>query len=329
MPLRLLPGNVPPLLRNLPHWVVWKIVPASGKGDAPRLGKLPLRCSDGRRAASVADPSTWGTFDEALACLKHNPGLAGIAFALTADAGIVGIDLDHVLTDGDIRTLPAWLRPAFSTLKDATYVEVSPSGDGIHAFTLAELAPGRRKGRNIELYADRRFLTVTGHSFKSPPNDVCGGVQAAVTYLQSCIEKEAQERNAGHIERSGADRRKNVPLVGIDLTDRELLEKARNAANGMRFASLFFDGDISPYPSHSEADMALAMRIAWWTGPDPERIDRLMRESALLRASERLKKWERPAGNGMTYGERTVARVISLLEDWYQPELESSVAPSC
>ena len=97
-----------------------------------------------------------------------------------------------------------------------------------------------------------------------------------------------------YVETFGADRRETPrsPMViipfngGGQLTDEELLNKARAAkGNGFLFADLW-DGGWQDYPdrykSQSEADSALCMILAFWTR-DPEQIDRLFRQSALYR----------------------------------------------
>ena len=73
-------------------------------------------------------------------------------------------------------------------------------------------------------------------------------------------------------------------------TDDELLHRARAAANGAKFTSLFDHGDWKGqgYTSQSEADLALCAMLAFWTGPDPARVDALFRDSALYRD-----KWDR------------------------------------
>ena len=55
------------------------------------------------------------------------------------------------------------------------------------------------------------------------------------------------------------------------------------ARNGADFDRLWH-GDTAGYPSHSEADLALCYMLAFWTGRDPGRIDRLFRP---LRADAR------------------------------------------
>lgn len=84
----------------------------------------------------------------------------GPGFVLNGD-GIVCIDLDHCLVDG---VLESWAQEIVDMVP-RTYIEVSPSGDGLHIWGRGELARGRRiqiPGGFVEAYATGRYLTVTG-----------------------------------------------------------------------------------------------------------------------------------------------------------------------
>jgi primase-polymerase (primpol)-like protein len=116
--------------------------------------KVPLTV-DGR-AASSTDASTWSSHAEAMGSSVG----AGPGFVLNGD-GIVCIDLDHCLVDG---VLEPWAQEIVDMVP-ATYIEVSPSGDGLHVWGRGELARGRRirvDGGFVEAYATARYLTVTG-----------------------------------------------------------------------------------------------------------------------------------------------------------------------
>lgn len=95
-------------------------------------------------------------------------------------------------------------------------------------------------------------------------------------------------------------------LVPVGLEDAELLKRAFRHRNGHEIRALY-EGDTSSYASHSEADLALATHLAWLTGRDPERMDRLIRSSGLMRP-----KWERA-----DYRERTIERAIAGTTDVY------------
>jgi len=94
----------------------------------------------------------------------------------------------------------------------------------------------------------------------------------------------------------------------IPADDVTLLNKARNARNGAKFAALYDRGDISGYNSQSEADAALCAILSYWTGGDNMRIDRLFRQSKLYRAG----KWDSIRVKGLTYGAATISRAVAL-----------------
>jgi len=97
------------------------------------------------------------------------------------------------------------------------------------------------------------------------------------------------------------------PSVAPIASDAELIDKARKAKNGSKFSALF-DGDASCYGSQSEADLALCNALAFWCGPDPERIDRMFRSSGLFRA-----KWERA-----DYARATIDEALAGRVDFYE-----------
>jgi len=46
-----------------------------------------------------------------------------------------------------------------------TYVEVSPSGDGLHVWGFATVDKGRRSG-GVEVYGSGRYITITGKRWR-------------------------------------------------------------------------------------------------------------------------------------------------------------------
>jgi len=113
---------------------------------------------------------------------------------------------------------------------------------------------------------------------------------------------------------------------GVDLSDSELLRRAIGSKSGDTIQGLL-DGDSSlwsgresRYPSQSEADMGLCFFLGFWTGGDPDRMDRLFRDSGLCR-----EKWDRRHyGNGATYGKVCIARTLLKLDDYYDPQSTST-----
>lgn len=121
--------------------------------------KRPLAVAGGM--ASSTDPATWCTYGEAR---KSERG-AGLGFVLNGD-GLACVDLDGVLADGALDPRAS----EFLASLDSFYVEVSPSGTGIHAWVLGGSPDGRKvftldNGLKVEWYSDARYLTVTGKRF--------------------------------------------------------------------------------------------------------------------------------------------------------------------
>jgi len=88
--------------------------------------------------------------------------------------------------------------------------------------------------------------------------------------------------------------------------DQELLQRAMLGRNGDKFRALWI-GDTRAYASdHSRADLALCRYLAYWTGGDVARIDRLFRHSGLMRP-----KWTcHHYTDGRTYGQATIAKAL-------------------
>ncbi len=101
-----------------------------------------------------------------------------------------------------------------------------------------------------------------------------------------------------------------APAPRHDLTDEQLLVKAAEAKNGDRFEQLWC-GDMTGYPSQSEADLALCNLLAFWTGPDPARIERLFSQSALADRG----KWRERAD----YRQDTIGKALAGRTEFYSP----------
>ena len=283
--LSVVADNIPRELKLIKQWVVWNYHEC---GDG-KWTKVPYKAfgNDGGRASSI-DPNTWATFDSALAIYSQGI-VAGIGFVLTAETGIIGIDLDHCF-NREAKKAEPWALDIIRKLN--SYSEFSPSGEGIRIFVKATLpngTTGRKKG-NIEVYSSGRYLTVTGHCLENSPTTV-EARQDAIEWLFETYFKEPEPRP------------KATSNGYWNPSDDELLEKAFSARNGEKIKALF-EGDTSSYPSRSEADLALCSLLAFWA-QDQAQLDRLFRRSALCRD-----KWNQRHGT-TTYGTRTIEKAWS------------------
>ncbi|MET8744532.1 DNA primase [Streptomyces sp. NPDC004728] len=140
--------------------------------------KVPLTVAD--KVASSTDPRTWSSYKDAAASAVG----AGLGFVLSDVDDIVCLDLDHCLNPLTGRLAP-W---AAAVVRDvgATYVEVSPSGDGLHIWGRADVRHGRRirrpDGTAVEIYGTGRYIAMTGRRHGNAPS-VLANVSAAVSAL--------------------------------------------------------------------------------------------------------------------------------------------------
>lgn len=282
---------VPSALRSARHWVGWKLVQRDG-----RPTKVPVALGGGG-PADCSDPATFGSFDEATTALRSGSGLAGVGFVFTPDDPFAGVDLDGCIDDH------GGLAPGARAIVEAlgSYTEISPSGRGVKTFIKGQKpAWARCRSRDvpgfkqIEVYDRARFFAVTGRRLAGAPAEVEERQSELESLCRRFWPPDAARRAAGRCEPDA--------LPGDDVA---IIDRARAAAGGNRFARLW-EGDISLYAGdHSAADLALCNALAFWTGCDRARMDALFRRSGLYRA-----KWDERRG-ATTYGWMTIDRAIA------------------
>jgi hypothetical protein len=284
--------QIPLELREIPRWVPW-CLEFDPKRD--NWTKVPHDPGTWERA-SVTDPTTWGTFNEALdVCFGGAGRYDGIGVVLTADDDTVAIDLDDCRTP-DTGQIAAWAKDIVNRF--CSYFEISPSGTGIRIFLRGKLpAEGRRKG-GIEVYEDGRFVTVTGFAL-----DGCD--------IKDCSD-ELAKWHAEVFPPTPTTAPQAATCAASTLSDERVLRLAFGAKNGDETRSLY-NGDATSFSDdHSEADLALLGRLAFYT-QDESQLDRLFRSSKLYR-----KKWDERRGS-LTYGQRTVRKALRGCTDSYKP----------
>jgi hypothetical protein len=280
--LRVNTDTIPAELTAIDRWVLWRWE------NRKKWTKPPYR-PDGRNAKST-DPSTWSTFATAYDAYQRG-GFAGIGFVLVDDDDIVGVDLDHCVTNGDASDETLGI-----VAKLGSYTEVSPSGAGLRVLARAKLPAGWRKHGDIEVYETGRYITITGRRI---------GDISDIRDRQEAIE-------AFHAQHGPPPpRAQGTSNAQSDLSDRDVLDLIERAANGARFAALY-RGDNLDYPSASEADAAFIGMLAFYTR-DEHQLDRIYHGSRRAR-----QKWGERRGD-QTYGQRTILSVLSRVTETYTP----------
>ena len=277
------------VLKKQKRWVVWNW---EGAGD--KRTKVPYSIM-GTRASST-DPLTWTTYAKAK---KTLPFFSGVGIIFTPDQLLLGIDIDHILSeDGKINH---WAKADIEKLLAQTnsYTEISPSGTGLHIL-LALSAPLpliANKHAPWEMYTSGRFFTFSENIYgeKKP--------------LRTVSPEEALLILSITGYPWGKDKPSLQPTVVSSFSDEELKERMFASKNGPAIKSLY-DGDVSMHGNDtSRADAALLSHLAFWSGKNPDQMERVWLFSPLgLREKSQSRK---------DYRDRSIASAIKNCTDVY------------
>lgn len=244
-----------------------------------------------------SDPANW--LDYHTACdhvdtlNARNDGYRyALAFYLLASNNLWFFDVDKCVNSAGI--LNEWGQWAWDNLP-GVFVEWSSSGDGLHFVGRGNLPEHgcRFKAAGLELYTEKRSITfgLTGRAWGSIDCATATDTMASlIPQYFPPLDRNSADAQAG----PRADWR--GPIDDDDLIMRAM--QSRSAASQFSGKASFSDlwqrnvavlAISYPYPNsdvgygESEADQALAAHLAFWTGCNAERIERLMRRSALMR----------------------------------------------
>lgn len=300
------------------RWMLWQSVP-NPKGGKPR--KVPVDPS--YNPMDHLNPANQMSYEEARAYVDASNGTLHLGYVHTRGETLWFLDIDNCLMpDGTWSELAMYLVAMFP----GALVERSFSGNGLHIiFTGAVpvIEHGKRnKDYNIELYDDARFMAVgdmdsaTGSaaavfdpvtlitSFFPPP---ATGVANDWTD-KPCAEWAGPEDDMILIAKmcssiSRSDTSVFVENAPVKASANDLWTDNIQVLNGAYPP----DNDYDPY-DRSRVDAALAQHLAFWTGKNHERMNRIMRMSVLARD-----KWD----YHKAYIPDTITNAVGLQVDVY------------
>lgn len=287
--------SLPPPLAGLgawPQFVTWFSVPRPE--NPQKFNKFPCDYRTGAVVGATAR-DTWTTFDLAatMAPAYERGHGHGVGFCFSDADPYFFLDIDAcALPSGEWSPLAQELCARLA----GAAVEVSMSGKGLHIIgrisrTLAHAC--RNVPMGLELYTRDRFVALTGvGAIGDVDHDCTAALELVIAQYFTPNERGewASWSTSPVAEWSGPE------------DDDALLAKMH--ASAARNAAATFGGKVSfsdlwearadklgaQWPSEtgkaydaSSADMALANHLAFWTGKNCERIERLMRRSGLAR----------------------------------------------
>lgn len=291
--------NIPNELRPLKQWGLFQKI---WQPERNKYTKIPHNALDGG-AGKSNDPSTWVDFKTALEALKTYQ-MDGLAFFFAN--GYVGLDIDHIGDELDKFRSGDYQENTVSQAITMTksYMEVSISGSGIHAIFKGKIPGTRRRKGNVEMYDSGRFFALTGNTI--------GQYQKEVNVITTDIMKLMYHKYFG--EDNVVTINNHNPIKPNDLDVDEVIKRAEMSRTGDRFKVFMNGGWEGFYPSQSEADLAFANDLAFWTGRDFNKMDQIFRASSLFRP-----KYDEKHGK-TTYGVALLNKAINEAHETFDPK---------
>ncbi len=237
MALEVQPSGIPDELKAIKAWLCW---------TETESGKKEARDLQGRLVRWRSEPDSLLTFEAAYRNYadKKN-GYDGIGFVLQGKYGIFGIDIDD--------------KHDFSLIKDATYTEVSPSGKGLRAFGLLEGVDVSRHPKDVGLFTDKRWLSVTGCS------------TGIVSHLADCSD------TLSHLLRTlGTKGNGKVVDSTSQVAAFDPIKLSELMRNNPRFGKMWRFELMGEYDSLSELDGALVWHVVKAGWPKNEAVGLLL-----------------------------------------------------
>ena len=328
--------SLPPALAALgdyDQFILWREDPPIESGGKPR--KVPLHPT-GKCAANLKESANWLSADSAFSradLLSTEKSPIRVGFVLTASDPFFCLDVDSAATgDGGWSPLVAELAQQLP----GAAIEVSYSGRGLHIWGQAGQIEHacRNTALGLELYTEQRFIAL------GRPDATGNAAKDCTQTLSALI---GQYFAPGEANGAGGDWRvawEHLKVAGVDpqwngpADDAELIAKAidsRSANQVFGYKAMFTDlwtADAEKLARHwpgtydgydaSSADSALAVHLAFWTGKDALRIERLMRQSKLVRD-----KWDERED----YLPRTILSACKLQKTIYGVETDTQPEP--
>ena len=286
-------ANIPEEMKRQKNWVAWIL--KQNRNNPARMDKIPVNAVT-KEFAQSDNPETWCKFEIALEYAVKNK-LNGIGFMLKPP--FIGVDIDHCVDEqGNLSPLAQEIVEKLNT-----YVEISPSGTGLHLFCKGELPPKDRKNSDLglEIYTEGRFLTFTANK-----------LPVAIVEVADRYE-EIKVIHSKYLAKPEIPRKERIVTMPTNLSETEIIVKAMNSKNGSQFNDLHNGSWQAYYGSQSEADLGFCNMLAFWCGANGQVMDSLFRNSGLYRD-----KWDKKHfSNGLTYGQSVINKAVSDCKEVY------------
>ena len=220
----------------------------------------------------------------------------GVSFLILRDNSILVIDLDHVVTNGEIIDRKA--QQIVNFFKGKAYIELSKSKTGLHIFTRYSgdlpqwiFTNGKMKSFNgdndikYEFFIDDHLISPTGNIFDN--HSMLGTIDTGelAQFLRQVFCDEytrfimLQFRSQGKLQLPTAGVEID-PNISFDIPPDELLEAAFQDPQFAEFAHVYQTGDSSIMGGRSERDFRIIRQLITMTNGDLGAVEYLFKRSA-------------------------------------------------
>lgn len=302
--------NIPDNLKKEKRWCLYKIIQRDGKNT-----KLPLMPS--AKPAKSNDKMTWHSYEDCIAALNRNIG-EGLGFFL--GEGYIGIDIDKV--SDDIMAYSLDYRASSMTadfLREiSTYAELSPSKTGLHFIGKGKVPGERKRHKNLEIYDEGRFFTVTGNVIKDRDRNKVINIDSELKPLYEKYMPKTTVINSEYRKNQVNTFYKENPFVqryrqsSNDVLEL-LFEKGYFSYTGEDLRRIYYGNYESYFNSRSETDFFMLKRLLYYTSDINEAVS-LIENSGLKR-----EKWYKRRGN-TNYIHYIANKAISSINQFYHWE---------
>ncbi|MCS3758274.1 phage/plasmid primase, P4 family [Salinibacter ruber] len=284
--------SIPDALQKRDQWILWST--ETRDGDPTKAPKQP-----GGAYASSTDSDTWVPFPDARDAYASGD-FDGIGFVFDEEDPFVGVDLDGCV-DGTDLTGGAW-----DVVKRLdSYTEGSPSGTGLHIICRGFVPDfGNRSSdvsglKELELYDQARYFTFTGRHLDGTPETVENRAQEVFNLCEEVFGKDTSSQNG-------------TPEP-LDVPGQELVAQRREHDSKL---DRLMAGDTGGYKSHSEAQQALANKLAFYLQGDEREMMEVFKSSDMCRGDEDVR----------TFTNYEAPNAVDEVDDCYEPHRQNGHA---
>lgn len=258
----LMTRTFPKEMTEVPLWLIYKLI---DKGNG-KFSKPPISPFTGE-ICSKTDEGMYTDFNRALLGVEqHNADGVGFVFL----HGFVAIDLDDCFQeDGTLTEMASDIVDHFMS----TYIEYSPSGNGLHIFCQGTKPNKRTRIAGLEVYSGHNFVTVTGDKVPQSGDKVLN-MQSELDWLFETYLPETETLAKAEVVEVTHGNRSAQEWLEIGLTHDDKLYRLYN--------------DTDHADDESAHDLALLCKLVYWLNRDTTAIEQVFFTSPWVHSKDRV-----------------------------------------